>query len=120
MNRDNIITDPGAALPEGTCVGISHIQCSDIARAKEKNKRWKLIGNIEVCGSDVKVNVEPELLDLSDPLASISGNMNAVTFTTDLLGDVTIIGPGAGRKETGFALLNGVLKIKKTCQVLKT
>ena len=28
-----------------------------------------------------------------------------VTYTTALLGDVTLVGPGAGRVETGYALL---------------
>jgi homoserine dehydrogenase len=30
---------------------------------------------------------------------------------TDALGDVTIVGPGAGRRETGFSLLNDLLTI---------
>ncbi len=32
-----------------------------------------------------------------------------MTITTDALGEVTIIGPGAGRRQTGFALLNDLL-----------
>ncbi|MFZ2520710.1 MAG: homoserine dehydrogenase, partial [Anaerolineae bacterium] len=36
---------------------------------------------------------------------------NAITFTTDLLGDVTLVGPGAGRQETGFAVLSDLLDI---------
>jgi homoserine dehydrogenase len=36
---------------------------------------------------------------------------NALTITTDLLGDVTLIGPGAGGVATGFALLSDVLAL---------
>jgi len=39
------------------------------------------------------------------------GATNAVTVTTDTLGDVTIVGPGAGRKETGFSMLIDLIKI---------
>src|SRR5262249_61698781 len=47
------------------------------------------------------------------PLASVSGATNALTFTTELLGDVTIIGPGAGRLETGYALICDLLAIHR-------
>ncbi len=103
--------------------GIGNVQRSDINRARRENKRWKLIGCIEVVDGAVRAWVRPEMLELSHPLASVGGNMNALTFSTDLLGDVTIIGPGAGRHETGFAILNGLIEIKRTCpagQVLTT
>jgi len=41
----------------------------------------------------------------------VGGATNALTFTTDTLRDVTIIGPGAGREETGQALLSDMLAI---------
>ena len=41
------------------------------------------------------------------------GGTNALTLTTDLLGDVTLVGAGAGRKETGFALLADLLAIHR-------
>ena len=34
-------------------------------------------------------------------------------FFTDELGPVTIVGPGAGRRETGFALLIDLLEINR-------
>ena len=42
-------------------------------------------------------------------LSLISG----YAITTDTLGDVTIVGPGAGRRETGFSLLNDLVAIAK-------
>jgi homoserine dehydrogenase len=51
------------------------------------------------------------MLDFSHPLAEVSGSTNAITFTTDLLGDVTVVGPGAGKEATGFALLSDLLEI---------
>ncbi|MFV2074421.1 MAG: homoserine dehydrogenase, partial [Thermoanaerobaculales bacterium] len=48
---------------------------------------------------------------LGHPLAGVGGATNAMTITTDTLGDVTVVGPGAGRRETGFALLIDLIKI---------
>ncbi len=43
----------------------------------------------------------------------MSGATNALTYTTDLLGEVTLVGPGAGRVETGYALLSDLLAIHR-------
>ena len=52
-------------------------------------------------------------MSLTHPLANVMGAINALTFTTDHLGDVTIIGPGAGRIETGQALLTDILALNR-------
>jgi len=61
----------------------------------------------------VTAQVRAECLPLSHPLAGISGVVNAVTFTTDLLGDVTISGPGAGRVETAYAILSDIIALHR-------
>ena len=57
--------------------------------------------------------VGPEKLPLSDPLAGVSDATNALTFITDELGSVTIVGPGAGRRETGFSLLIDLINLNR-------
>ena len=47
------------------------------------------------------------------------GVTNALTISTDDLGDITIIGPGAGRRETGFALLADILAIHRVLAISK-
>jgi len=100
--------------------GISEITKEDIEKAKTEGKRWKLIGGATVqLDGTVSAKVWPEKLPLSDPLAGVCESINALTYYTDELGPVTIIGPGAGRRETGFALLIDLLAInrKKTQQI---
>lgn len=94
--------------------GITGIKLDDIKKAKSENKRWKLIGSasIEKNGS-VKAKVWPEKLPLNDPLAGVGEAFNALTYYTDELGSVTIVGPGAGRRETGFSLLIDLLEINR-------
>jgi len=50
---------------------------------------------------------------MADPLANIMGVTNALTFATDCLGDITIVGPGAGRRATGYSLLTDLLSIAR-------
>jgi len=91
--------------------GITSITKEEILKAKSENKRWKLIGRLEQKNGELSASVKPEKIDLTDPLANVNGNLNAITFTTDLLGDISIIGPGAGKTETGFAILNELIRI---------
>jgi homoserine dehydrogenase len=93
------------------CESITEIYAGAIAEAKDQGKRFKLIGRIWQEGTYVKASVAPEKIDLSHPLASVQGATNAVTITTDSLGDVTIVGPGAGKEATGFSLLVDLITI---------
>jgi len=94
--------------------GITQITPENIREAAAEQKRWKLIGEVRRDGTRVAGKVSPEKVDLTDPLASVGGATNAITFTTDLIQQVTVVGPGAGRTETGFALLADLLDIHRT------
>jgi len=52
-------------------------------------------------------------LRIDHPLAGVAGVTNALTISTDLLGDVTIIGPGAGGVATGFAIISDLLALHR-------
>ncbi len=89
--------------------GITGISAADIEQARQAGKRYKLIAEATPAGGAVF----PQRLPLSDPLASVGGSSNAITFDTDLLGAVTLIGAGAGRLETGYALLADLMAIAR-------
>ena len=95
-----------------SCEGITKISVQDINDAAKNNSRWKLIGG---AGRDESGNitayVAPRKLPMDHPLASIGGATNAISFETELLGDVTISGPGAGPTETAFALLSDIIAL---------
>lgn len=93
--------------------GISSVSASDIAAAAVKGERWKLVGSASRDGVTgvVTASVAPMPLAADHPLAGVSGATNAVAFDTDLLGTVTVCGPGAGRMETAYALLSDIIAI---------
>ncbi len=93
------------------CQGITQITPGDIATAKAQGKRYKLIGRVWREGESVKASVAPQQVDINHPLAGVMGAHNALTVSCDTLGDVTIVGPGAGRRETGFSLLADLIHI---------
>jgi homoserine dehydrogenase len=95
--------------------GITGISAADVAKARAEGKRWKLIGSVRrLKAGGLDARVEPLGLPLADPLAGVMGPTNAVSFETDLLGKVTMVGPGAGRVQTGFAILSDLLAIERS------
>lgn len=93
--------------------GITKITLKDIEKAKKEGKRIKLIGKAWRENGKVKAQVAPQVLPLTDPLANVMGVLNAITFETDVTGDVTIIGPGAGGSTAGYAMVCDMLEIHR-------
>ncbi len=93
--------------------GISKITPQDIMNAKKEGKRYKLIASAKKENGKIKASVKPMKIPLTDPLAGVGGAMNALTVMTDLSGPITVQGPGAGKIETGYALLIDALAIHR-------
>lgn len=109
----NMLMGAGISMADVDRTGITRLTPEDIAVAAASGERWKLIGKVERAQGKVVASVRPTRLPDSHPLASVSGATNAITFTTELLGDVTIVGPGAGRLETGYALVCDLLAMHR-------
>lgn len=91
--------------------GISDITLEDIRDAQKANMHWKLIGALKKTDKGLEASVKPVMLPEDNPLSAIRGAGNAIQYRTDLLGEITLIGPGAGRKETAAALIEDLLHI---------
>ncbi len=91
--------------------GISDITLDDVQKALKDKLHWKLIGAVKKTENGVEASVKPVLLHEDNPLANIKGAGNAIQYRSDLLGEITLIGPGAGRKETAAALIEDLIHI---------
>jgi homoserine dehydrogenase len=109
----NVLMDANLALNDVDRTGITGVTREMIAEASAASERWKLLARVRREGDQVRASVAPARLPLGHPLASVGGVTNALTITTDLLGDVTLIGPGAGGVATGFALLSDILALHR-------
>jgi homoserine dehydrogenase len=96
--------------------GIRGITPAQIGDARLEHKRYKLIARAWREAGRIRARVAPEKIGEEDLLFHISGVANGIEFLTDVLSRVAIIGPGAGRRETGFALLNDLLSIHRVLE----
>ncbi|MCL7745992.1 homoserine dehydrogenase [Halalkalibacter alkaliphilus] len=109
----NVVLGVPLKRDDVTCEGITGVTQSAIEEAKRSGKCWKLIGSLKRTEEGVKGSVAPEMVTLDDPLAGVSGAMNAITYQCDLSGPITLVGAGAGIKETGFAVLIDLIHMER-------
>jgi homoserine dehydrogenase len=62
----------------------------------------------------VVARVEPELVSRDDPLASIEGTTNGVVCRASPIGEVTIVGPGAGPHLAGQGVLGDLITVARS------
>jgi homoserine dehydrogenase len=103
----------GRAL-DGTAIpyeGISRVTAADVRAAAAAGRVLKLVAVIERRDDRVDAEVRVSSLPASDPLARLRGWDNGVTCTTDLAGDLTLTGPGAGGDPTAAAIIGDIARI---------
>lgn len=105
----------GKKMPVDTIerMGIMDVTPEKIAEAKSAGYKIKPVAGVESINGILTGYVTPKEIPLSHPLAAVAGVTNALTITSAHLGEVTLTGPGAGRKETGQALLTDLIAMKQ-------
>jgi len=86
--------------------GIRRVTPEAVSLAKKSGYVIKLIGTI-----DKALEVAPKLIPETHPLC-VHGTLNALHLETDLAGEITLIGHGAG-KQTISAVLNDIISVMK-------
>lgn len=87
--------------------GITAITPDALKLADDAGYVIKLIGEVTSAGC---MKVRPRLVPKNDPL-NVGGTLNVATIKTDLAGDITVIGKGAGPIEAASAILADIISI---------
>ena len=100
------------------CRGITGISRSEIDQAASSGARLKHVATLGFSESDgaahVRARVELERIGRDDPLASVDGTTNAIICRADPIGEVTIIGPGAGPQLAGQGVLSDLIAVARS------
>jgi homoserine dehydrogenase len=98
--------------------GIRNISGREVAEALKRGRRIRLVASASRRSGRLDVRVEPELLDMADPLASLGALENALYLHTDLLGDVGIVQRTSSLTQTAYALVSDLSHISQRLQEL--
>jgi homoserine dehydrogenase len=93
--------------------GIESITLADLAAADELGFRIKLLGVAERTPHGVEQRVHPTMVAKSAPLAQTMGVLNAASIVGDAVGELTLVGPGAGGDATASAVAADIVDIAR-------
>src|SRR5699024_10817412 len=85
--------------------GITDISTTDIDEAAMRGQKIKHIAAITNHGGKLTATVKPAAVGKAHPLYAVEGVDNAIHLETDLIGELTLTGPGAGAGPTASAML---------------
>jgi homoserine dehydrogenase len=97
--------------------GIQGITLDDVRYAKGLGFVPKLIGAARLIDGRVSVRVFPALLPEDHPLAAIHGSNNAIFLQGHAIGEIMLMGPGAGGVPTATAVVSDIVSIVSTNEV---
>jgi homoserine dehydrogenase len=91
--------------------GITSISSELIEAAEKLGLRFKHIASISNEGSQLKGTVRPVLVGKSHPFFPVEGVENALNVHTDIVGRITLQGPGAGMFPTASAVIEDLVYV---------
>ncbi len=88
--------------------GIQSITPADIEAADELGYRVKLLGVAVKTETGIEQRVHPTLVAKHSAIAEVSGVTNCVAIDADFVGNLLLVGPGAGAKATASAVMSDI------------
>ena len=94
--------------------GIDGIEPVDFRYARELGYAIKLIAHTQRHPGRVEARVHPGMGPLDHPLAQVEGANNAVFVEGDLVGQVLLVGQGAGGRPTASAVVGDLIDLARS------
>jgi len=93
--------------------GIASITPLDLTMADELGYRIKLLGVATRTEAGIEQRVHPTMVPKSAAIAQVGGVTNAVAVDGSAVGELTLIGPGAGGNATASAVLADIVDVAR-------
>src|ERR1700716_2863673 len=94
--------------------GIEAVEPVDFRYARELGYAIKLIAHTQRHPGRVEARVHPAMVPLDHPLARVEGAENAVFVEGDLVGQVLLVGQGAGGRPTASAVVGDLIDLARS------
>jgi len=105
----NLVLDSDFKLSDVRRTGITELSAEEVSRAGRQGGKVKLLGRLETKSGRPSLAVAPFALEPGHPLFMVDGPEKGVTFTTDTMGSLTIIGGRSDPRGAAAALLKDML-----------
>ncbi|MDY7082225.1 MAG: homoserine dehydrogenase, partial [Halobacteria archaeon] len=104
----NVLFDDNKTVDDVDVTGITEVTPDSLRLARESGHVVKLVGEV----AEDNLSVAPRLVPKGHAL-DVAGTLNVVSFDTELAGEITVTGKGAGKSETASAMVSDLVAISR-------
>ncbi|HEX9901867.1 MAG TPA: homoserine dehydrogenase [Acidobacteriota bacterium] len=105
----NLILDSDFKLSDVRRTGITDLSLDEVDRVGREGRKVKLLGRLETKSGRPSLAVAPTQLEPGHPLFPVDGPEKGVTFTSDTMGSLTVIGGRSDPRGAAAALLKDIV-----------
>ena len=109
----NVLMDEEKLLEDISIQGITKITPEEVKNCLQEGNKYKLLGKTVKENGKIQMTVKLEKLDPTHPFYAVDGKNKAVRYTSDVLGDLTIIGGASGVIPAGASILRDLININR-------
>ena len=91
--------------------GVDSVAPEDLEFARELGYRVKHLGIAKRDGDALQLRVHPTLIPVGKAIANVDGVLNAVMINATGVGELLLVGPGAGSRPTASAVCGDLVSI---------
>ncbi|MBN2199475.1 MAG: hypothetical protein JW747_06440 [Candidatus Aminicenantes bacterium] len=109
----NLLFDESLKLKDVKVKGLTAAPASDVRRAAAAGRKVKLLAVADRGSGRTSLRVAPEPLDARHPLFPVDGAEKGVSFLTDSMGTVTVLGGKSDPRAAAAAMLKDIILLLK-------
>lgn len=107
----NVLMDKDKMLEDVYVEGITNITSEQIKKARANDKKYKLIAKSTKKDGKLFMKVEPESIDSSHVFYNVDGKNKAISYKSNTLGDITILGGASDVNAAAASILRDIINI---------
>lgn len=109
----NALMSSNIKLTDVEVEGITSLSLDKIREIKAEGKKIKLLGRTYIEDEIIKIKVSPEAIGKNHNLYGVEGSNKGISYKTDTLGDITVIGGASSTKNAAAAILRDIVNLYK-------
>ena len=109
----NVLMDANLSLKDISIEGIDKVKKEEILEEKARGNKIKLIGKVYNENNKIFAYVKPEVITKEHPLYFVDNKNKGVNYSTDTLGDISIIGGASGTINAAASILRDIVNMDR-------
>ena len=110
----NVLMDARVSPQDVDRRGIGRLTPERVLKLATGRKTVCLVSRGWITASGIRLRVRAEVIDDTDPLASVKGTSNLLLLNTDLMGTIGIMGISSGVEQTAYGLFSDAVDIAES------